>query len=277
MRGRAAAALLVLALAAGCSSGSEPEPSPTSGPTSSASSPTAAAPSAAPLREPEDRACYRMTYAEAVAPTTATDPVPCSGRHTSRTYAVGTLDAVVGGHLLAVDSDRVQQQVAEECPRRLGPFLGGSRDALRLSMLRSVWFTPTVEESDAGADWYRCDVVSLAGPEQLAPLTGRLAGVLDRPEAARRWAMCGTAGPDAPGFRRVPCSADHTWRAVAVVDLGSGRYPGEAAVRDAGQGPCEDAGRDAADDPLSFEWGYEWPSAEQWRSGMTFGRCWAPA
>jgi hypothetical protein len=283
MLGRAAAALLalallVLALAAGCSSGDESEPSPAPPSSSSGSSGEAAPdPSAPPVREPEDRACYRMTYAEAVAPTTATEPVPCSGRHTSRTYAVGTLDAVVGGHLLAVDSDRVQQQVAEECPRRLGPFLGGDREALRLSMLRSVWFTPTVEESDAGADWFRCDVVSLAGPEELAPLTGRLGGVLDRPEAARRWAMCGTAGPDAPGFRRVPCSADHTWRAVSVVDLGAGDYPGEAAARSAGQGPCEDAGRDAADDPLSFEWGYEWPSADQWRSGMTFGRCWAPA
>ena len=28
-------------------------------------------------------------------------------------------------------------------------------------MLRTVWFTPSVEESDAGANWYRCDVVAL--------------------------------------------------------------------------------------------------------------------
>ncbi|MDN4162885.1 septum formation family protein [Nocardioides abyssi] len=284
MRARGAAALLLLALAAGCSSGSEPEPGSGSSPTPSTASPNvpSAAPSAASstpaeqVREPQDRACYRMTYDEAVAPTTSTDPVPCSGRHTSMTYAVGRVDAVVGGHLLAVDSDRVQQQVAEECPQRLQGFLGGDRQDLRLSMLRSVWFTPTVEESDAGADWYRCDVVALAGAEQLAPLTGRLAGALDRPEAADRWAMCGTAGPDAPRFRRVPCSAEHSWRAVSVIDLGPGRYPGEARVRDAGQGPCEAAGRDAADDPLSFEWGYEWPSADQWRNGMTFGRCWAP-
>ena len=34
----------------------------------------------------------------------------------------------------------------------LASFLGGTVDDLRLSMLRAVWFTPTVEESDAGAD-----------------------------------------------------------------------------------------------------------------------------
>lgn len=294
MRARLALVAAALLAAAGCSSGSGgsgdagPAPEPSSSAPEASSTPSSAGSpgstgstgstgSAAPLRQPEERACYRMTYDEAVAPTTATDPVPCTGRHTSMTYAVGRLDAVVGGHLLAVDSERVQQRVAEECPERLQAFLGGDRADLRLSMLRSVWFTPTVEESDAGADWYRCDVVALAGPEQLAPLTGRLAGALDRPEAAGRWAMCGTAGPDSPDFRRVPCSARHTWRAVSVVDLGGGRYPGEGRARDAGQGPCEDAGRDAADDPLSFEWGYEWPSKKQWRSGMTFGRCWAPA
>ncbi|MEV7431054.1 septum formation family protein [Nocardioides sp. NPDC092400] len=278
MRRRGAAVVLGLVLLgpaalAGCSS--EPDEQPDRSPSSSAA--TSAPPaSAAPLREPRDRACYRMAYAEAVAPTTAAPTVPCSEPHTSTTYAVGELDTVVGGHLLAVDSERVQQQVAAECPRRLGSFVGGDRTALRLSMLRSVWFTPTVEESDAGADWFRCDVVALAGPERLAPLTGRVAGVLDRPAAAQRWAMCGTAGPDARDFRRVLCSAPHAWRAVSVVDLGTGRYPGAGPARAAGQGPCEDAGRAAAADPLSFEWGYEWPTAEQWDAGMTFGRCWAP-
>ncbi|MBC9735508.1 septum formation family protein [Nocardioides marmotae] len=281
-RGTALAApLLAALLLAGCTSSSEEEPdAPASGSSTSASpdapDPEAPAPSAAAPREPEDRACYRMSFEEAVAPTTDTAPVRCRSRHTSQTYAVGRLDAVVGGHLLAVDSERVQQQVAAECPRRLQTFLGGDRAALRLSMLRSVWFTPTVEESDEGADWYRCDVVALAGPERLAPLTGRLAGVLDRPAAAARWAMCGTAGPDSPDFRRVPCSARHTWRAVSVVDLGGGKYPGPKAARAAGQGPCEDAGRAAAEDPLSFTWGYEWPTKQQWSTGMTFGRCWAP-
>ena len=40
--------------------------------------------------------------------------------------------------------------------------------------------------------------------------------------------------------------------------------------------PCEDAGREVAEDALDYEWGYEWPTAEQWAAGQTYGRCWAP-
>lgn len=278
VRRLAGAAVAVAVLLTGaCSSDVPDRPEPvTSSSSGPPATPSAPPPSAAPVSLPEDRACYRMSYDEAVAPTTQAAAVPCAAAHTSMTFAVGRLDTVVGGHLLAVDSEHAQRQVATTCPRRLAGFLGGDLTDRRLSMLRPVWFAPTVEESDAGADWFRCDVVALAGSERLAPLTGRLAGVLDRPDAADRWRMCGTAGPDSPDFRRVLCSEPHAWRAISVVDLGGASYPGEAAARDAGQGPCEDAGRAAADDPLAFEWGYEWPTAEQWEAGMTFGRCWAP-
>jgi hypothetical protein len=194
------------------------------------------------------------------------------------TYAVGTLQTVVDGHLLAVDSQRVQAQPARACPPRLASFLGGTADDLRLSMLRAVWFTPTVEESDAGADWFRCDVIALAGPEELARLDGSLAGVLDR-AAGDRFAMCGTAEPGRPDFERVTCAGRHSWRAVRTVPLRSGprgAYPGEATARAAGQQPCKDVGQRASSDKLNFSWGYEWPSAQQWSGGQTYGLCWIP-
>lgn len=271
MRLRLAAILAVPLLAAGCTDdGSEPvaEPTPTPTPT--------ALPTAEQVPLPPVRACYDLAYDDALAPTVAGDPVDCATEHTSQTYAVGELDTVVGGHLLAVDSERVRTQVASTCPERLGAFLGGSLADQRLSMLRAVWFTPTVEESDAGANWYRCDVIAVGGDASLATVTGRLGGALDTPAGRDRWGMCGTAAPDAPRFERVVCSAPHSWRAVEVVDLPAGDYPGEAAVREAGQTPCEEAGLDAADDPLDFQWGYEWPTAEQWADGQSFGRCWIP-
>lgn len=263
-------AIAALALGA-CTGADEPEAdsSPTPTPT--------VLPSATEAPVPPDGACYRLAYDDALAPTNERAPVDCARRHTSQTYAVGRLDTVVDGHLLAVDSARVRRQVARACPAALGDFVGGSADDRRLSMLRAVWFTPTVEASDGGAAWYRCDAIAIAGPERLAPVTGTLKGVLGTAEGRDRWGMCGTAAPDARDFTRVPCSADHSWRAVSVVDLPAGSYPGTQAVRDAGQTPCEDAGRDAADDPLDFRWGYEWPTADQWRAGQTYGRCWAPA
>ena len=264
------ACLTALALTA-CTSDdpADADPSPTA-------TPTAPAPTATERPFPKDRACYRLTVKQAVAPTADLPPVDCSKRHTSITFAVGRLDNVAGGHLLAIDSQRVQDAVAEICPAKFAEFVGGSEEAQRLSMLRTVWFTPTVEESDRGAEWYRCDAIAVAADDQLAPLSGRLAGVLGTPEGRDRYGMCGTTAPDDPEFERVICSEPHRWRAITTVDFEPGRYPGVDAVRSRGQTPCEDAGASAADDVLDYEWGYEWPTKEQWQQGQTFGRCWVP-
>ncbi len=298
------AVVLPLALA-GCggSGGPEATPAPPTSTTSSGAPATPATPTptprdtrdlatspptARPAPRPAPRACYRLDIETAVAPTSTAPAVPCTRPHTSVTYAVGTLDTVVGGHLLAVDSRRVRAQPARACPPLLAPFLGGTVDDLRLSMLRAVWFTPTVEESDAGAEWFRCDVIALAGQDRLAPLggagagagVGAMAGLLDRPEA-ERLAMCGTAEPGRPDFARVTCASTHSWRAVRVIPLAAtsgddGAYPGEGVARDAGRVTCKDVGERAANDKLNFSWGYEWPSAEQWSAGQTYGRCWIP-
>lgn len=273
-----ALALAAALMLAGCSwSGDDPSAGPT-GPASS-TSPAATPTAADPAPRPRLRSCYRIAYDDALAPTTAHRAVPCATEHTAYTFFVGTLDAVVDGHLLAVDSERVQAQVARVCPERLGGFVGGTLEQRRLSVLRATWFTPTVEQSDAGADWFRCDVIALRTNESLAALRGRLAGVLDSPAGRERYAMCGTAEPGTPDFERVLCprSGVPEWRALRTVTFTAQRYPGEARVRAAGQTPCEDAGRAAADDALDFRWGYEWPTREQWDDGQTYGICWAPA
>jgi hypothetical protein len=287
MRGVVAGAALAAALVApgltGCtgvddgSSAPSPDAGSAAGSASGSARPTATPstppPTATAAPRPRDGACYRLDLDEAVAPTSAVPPVPCSRPHTALTYAVGTLDTVVDGHLLAVDSRRVQEQPARSCPSRLASFLGATADDLRLSMLRPVWFTPTVAESDAGADWFRCDVIALAGNDRLAPLTGRLTGA--------RYAMCGTTEPGRPAFERVGCGSRHAWRAVRTVPLGAqagprGAYPGAATVRAAGAEICKDTGQRASSDRLNFSWGYEWPSARQWSGGQTYGRCWVP-
>lgn len=268
--GRALGALAAIGLlAAGCTS--EPEADP--GPAEPTPPPTAEP----PPPPPDDGACYQLGFDQALAPTSQRRPVPCERPHTAETYAVGRLDTVIDGHLLAVDSDRVQAQVAETCPAELPGFVGGDVDALRLSMLRAVWFTPTVEESDAGEDWYRCDVVVVGGSSSLTKVTGSLEGVLGEEQGRETYAMCATAPPDARGFERVPCSEDHTWRAIDVVTFEAKvEYPGEEAAEERGQVQCENAALDVAPDPLEFDWGYEWPTEEQWDLGQQFGRCWAP-
>ena len=230
---------------------------------------------AKPAPRPAADACYRLAYAEAVAPTTRRKPVPCSGKVTARTFHVGSLDTVVDGHLLAVDSRRVRRQLATDCPRRFAAYVGGNRRAQRLSMLSTVWFSPTVRQSDAGQSWYRCDVIAVESQGRLATLGGALKGVLDRPGGLATYGVCGTAKPGAAGFERVICGTEHSWEAIDTVDVPGRDYPAgaPAVVEDT----CKDLARDRADDALSFEWGFELPTRQQWRSGRRYALCWAPS
>ena len=92
--------------------------------------------------------------------------------------------------------------------------------------------------------------------------------------------MCGTAQPGTAAFTRVLCREDHSWKAISVLDLSKesddGAYPGTNAVKAAGQTVCADAARAIASDALDYEWGYEWPTKDQWQAGQTYGRCWSP-
>lgn len=244
----------------------------------STGSPSSSA-AAEPPPAPPAGACYRLPFAALTRPTSAREPVGCDRRHDAQTFHVGTLDLVVDGHALAVDSDRAIAQLERTCPRRLAELLGGTPEARRLTRLQATWFAPTLAQSDRGARWFRCDVVAVAGPERLAPLPPprQLRGLLDRPGRAATYALCGTAAPGNPAFERVTCGRPHRWRAVATLDLpDSRRYPGVATVRRLGDERCRELVRDRAGDPLRFRYGWEWPTREQWQAGRRYGFCWAP-
>jgi hypothetical protein len=224
-----------------------------------------------PPPPPPLHACYRLGYDEALAPTIAKRPVPCTRSHTAITFYVGRYDK-----LLAVDGKAVHELESTVCPRRFVAFVGGTVEDRRLSMLRTVWFTPTVRQAAHGAHWFQCVAIALHGGEHLAVLQGMLRGVLGRPAAREHYALCGTAEPGSEGFEQRICAAQHRWKALRTIAFRPGKYPGSDKVRSAGQQPCQDAGRDAAGDPLNYRWSYAWPSLKQWRAGQTYGVCWAP-
>jgi hypothetical protein len=233
---------------------------------------------ALPPEPPEDGACYRITLEEAAKASNDREPVPCGSRHTSVTLHVGHLRGA--GEDTAPDAQAILEQVSRVCPRHLARTLGGDRSERRLSRFKAVWFTPDEEQLAAGADWFRCDAVALAGRERLAPLPRpkRLDGLLDRGNALARWGTCGTAAPGSDRFQRVICSSRHSWQAVATLHLAGGdKYPGRRTVRRAGDDRCRDLVRSLADSSLRFRYGWEWPSRDQWQAGQHYGLCWAPS
>lgn len=263
---------VVLALAAGCSSGDDSLDSDASGSTPSVSV-SSAPPAPAP---PKVGSCHDLTVAQATDPVDPGTQVPCARRHTSVTIKVGAFDPVVDGHLLALDSRTVPSQIAESCPDVPAAVVGGDRTTQRLSRFEVVWFSPSLEDADAGANWYRCDVVALRSEGNLLPLPARLKGALDQEGALDRFGTCGTAAPDQRSFARVVCSQRHSWRAVDVVDLpADARYLAKD-VAALGDSACKDVASERANGSLKYTWSFEWPTRAQWSSGQRYGYCWVP-
>ena len=276
MRRRTSASLvaallpLLLALLTACSSSDGGSAAPTSTPTASVSS-AAPAPAA-----PRVGSCHSLTLREATDPVDAGAPVGCRRPHTSVTVKVGRISALADGHLLAVDSRTVRARLTQACPREVTDLVGGDQTARRLSRLEVVWFAPTLEQADAGADWFRCDVVGIRSTGRLLPLPATVAGLLDQPGAGDRYGTCGTAAPDARGFQRVVCSVAHSWRAVDTVDLPAGTAYLDKTAGTTADSSCQDVASARADGALKFSWSFEWPTRAQWDAGQRYGYCWVP-
>lgn len=279
---RVAATLAALLLGiTGCSSGtgsSQPEPPSSPSPSASSGSPrTTATPAVVPPAPPQG-ACYQLSLEQLAKPTNASEPVPCARRHDTRTIYVGRLRTVFDGHALAVDSDAVRRQLATTCPRQLAAFVGGTPEERALSRFEVVWFSPTLRQSEKGADWFRCDLVAFGTGEALLRLPPRpgLKGALDRDGGLNRFGLCGTAEPGAPRFERVVCSRPHTWRAISTIPIAGRAYPGAAAARESGDDTCRSRVRQRVGFTLKLRYGWEWPTPAQWRTGQRYGFCWAP-
>lgn len=229
------------------------------------------------VQRPQVGDCHRMTLREVTAVSADDTSSDCSHRPTTVTVAVGRLPST-GGEV-DPESARAQQAMARTCTPRLARWLGTDERGLRLSRLTAVWFAPTPEQLEAGQRWFRCDLVGFGKGQQLLPLPppSTLQGALGRDASRERYALCGTARPGDKGFTRTTCDRRHTWRAISTVDLPGGKaYPGTAEVRRAGDQTCSDQVRARQGQPLEFDYGWEWPTAAQWKAGQRYGYCWAP-
>jgi hypothetical protein len=270
--GLLAATALALTACSGSQS-STPSAGPSAPPstTPSSSSPT---PTPKPRPDPPPRAgdCYLIGYDSALAPTRTKQAVSCHDVHTAVTFYVGRFDRG-----LRVDGDRVHHLESTVCPREFARFAGGTTEDRRLSLLRTVWFTPSVDQAALGARWFQCVAIALRGDQHLAVLDVPVRGALDSDVARSHYALCATDEPGTADFEQRLCSLPHSWRALRTVPFAGGPYPGEDKVRAAGQTPCQDAARSVASDPLNYQWSYAWPTKKQWEGGQTYGICWAPA
>ena len=206
-------------LVSGCSGDDPPDPA--------ADSSTTAAPTAVvrtpPPKPPKNGRCYRLSFDEALAPIADDDTVKCRRKHTSQTFKVGRIDRGRRGRL------------------RPGPATGTRdvpRQARRLPRRRRRGTAALA----AGVGVVHADAGGGRGGRTVVPLRrDRDCGREPTHAAAPRreasfgdFALCATAEPGRKDSRRVPCSGQHAWRALATVDLAGSSYP----LRRRSRTPC---------------------------------------
>jgi hypothetical protein len=223
---------------------------------------------------PELGACRVLTPADVSRSSNATPAVDCAEDHTAQTFAVGTFPERVAEH--GPEDRELGGYIFKTCNRRFQAFLGGDDSLVMRSTLTWAWFRPSDEAWDEGARWYRCDIVG--GGEQSK-------AYVNLPETAKglllgqpddRWMTC-VDGPTVAGSVKIPCSQEHTWRAVTTIKLGEpgDPYPGDRLVEVRTRDFCSDSVGAWMNYPVDYDFGFTIFHEAEWEAGNRRSICWA--
>lgn len=273
--------LLFALLPAGCTGGdanSADAPATTSASTSSGptepSEPVETTPTAPP--PPLTGRCRTMTFSDTARFSNDTRPTRCRRVHTAYTFAVHELPGAIASHVVNLDDDELQAAASGVCHRDFARFIGGTSADRARSRLTVTYFLPAQRAYDLGARWVRCDVVALERSNVLARLPVKLKGLLDHADALDRFGVCSTKAPDSASTRLVMCTQPHTYRALAALRLGtaSAEFPGAAVVQRDSRKRCGDLVGDTLGLAGGYQFGWTYPTPDDWKAGQRFGFCW---
>jgi hypothetical protein len=226
------------------------------------------------VEAPHVGTCRLLTPADIQATSNDSPLVDCADRHTAETFAVGEFPAGVAGSTL--DDPALGAYVFDVCERKFGGFLGGDVSLVMRATVTWAWFRPSAAAWEAGARWWRCDVVGGGGESTaLVDLPETARGILrGRPED--RWLAC-VDGPTVAESEKIPCSEKHTWRAVTTIKLGKAAdaYPGDRVVEVRTRDFCSRSVGAWLSYPVEYDYGYTWFHEAEWKAGNRRSICWA--
>lgn len=225
--------------------------------------------------EPPDSGVCRVLAPEDVAESSNASPVvDCAEPHTAQTFAVGELPATFAD--AEHDDSRLGGFAYRTCSTAFVEFLEADESTVMRTVVSWAWFRPSPKAWDAGARWYRCDIVG--GGEQsesYVELPEDAAGMLEG-LPADRWMAC-VAGPSVPGAPRIPCSEKHDWRAVTTIMVAgkNAAYPGDRLVEVTTRDYCSKSVGAWLEYPVSYDFAYTWFREAEWEAGNRRSVCWA--
>jgi len=217
--------------------------------------------------------CRRLTPEDVKHPSNATATVACTEPHTAQTFAVGPLPPSL--HDVEYDDRRLGEIAYTTCSEAFEKFLGADESLVMRTILSWAWFRPSEKAWDAGARWYRCDVVGGGETSETyldLPKTAK-ALLAPRPD---RWMICAN-GPTVADSDKVPCTEPHSWRAVTTIKLAEpdDPYPGDQVVEVRTQQYCSDSVGAWLSYPVNYDYGYTWFHEAEWAAGNRRSVCWA--
>lgn len=205
--------------------------------------------------------CHTYNWATYLASSDPSDPVPCTTAHVARTVFVGRLWTGEAYSTLLSDP-KIGLSVFKQCmiptQQAIGPW-----KTVAVAGYSGSSFFPTQAEYNAGARWFRCDVV-LPGAGHLYPIPNQ------HPEAV----------PLSPGQARcihmtsqggiaVACAAPHTYRAAGVVWAPGAAYPSRTTWISIARAHCPALVR-------SSNWFVTWAGPLHWTAGDHYLTCYRP-
>ena len=223
---------------------------------------------------PDLGACRMLTPDDVAQASNATRMVACSKPHTAETFAVGPLPASFDD--ASYDDKGLAAYAYKTCSRKFVRFTGADESLAMRTILSWAWFRPSEKAWQAGARWYRCDVIG--GGDQTkryVDLPDDAKGLLlGRPQD--RWMVC-AQGATVSGSVKLPCSQKHDWRAVTTIVLGDPRdpYPGDRLVQVRTRDYCSKSVGAWLGYPVDYDFGYSWFQQAEWDAGNRRSVCWA--
>ena len=220
-------------------------------------------------------ACRLLAPEDVAASANSADTVDCAADHTAQTFAVGPLPSELAR--AAYDDPDIGAFAYQTCSTTFMKFLGADESLALRTLLSWAWFRPSQEAWDNGARWYRCDLVGGTDDATAFVLLPETAeGLMSSGVPGDEWMAC-VNGEAVPGAVRIPCSEEHTWRAVTTIKVGADKdpYPGDRVVEVTSRDFCDASVSAWLDYPLQYKFAYTWFHEAEWKTGNRRSVCWA--
>ncbi|WP_017934785.1 hypothetical protein [Nocardioides sp. Iso805N] len=206
------------------------------------------------VQTPKVGECHAMSLKRVGDYADPRKPVPCSKPHTSITFGVAQVQTPLAG----LSQPLLTSMGTDACTKLEIQTLGRSVIRRATTVYDFLFFQPTVAQMQAGAEWFRCDLVIFA-PTRLLPMPKHLSHPAIPKHRSDSTERCLTSA-----YYGTPCSTKHAYRPIHVVQFKPVAYPTRSERREAGAVLCPDRTRHVG-----------WSPEATWRAGDRFLVCFA--